>query len=137
MLSILLSCSGPVSSGTYLAVVATSPPHGAVNVPRDTEVRAVLSERVDESSLGVDDIGLLTPEGTEVTAGLFVDSGTNTIRLVPANSLDAGVEYRLLLGADIRASSGNSLGAPVEASFRTGGALSESGKDSGTDTGTD
>lgn len=124
-----------MTTGSYLAVVATSPPHGAVNIPRDTEVRAVFSERMDEGSLGVDDIGLLAPDGTEVTAGLFVDSETNTIRLSPADPLDAGVEYTLLLGSSIRATSGNVLGAPVEASFRTGGSLSEGGDDTASDTG--
>lgn len=124
-----------MTSGDYLSVVATSPPHGAVNVPRDTEVRAVFSERVDEAALGVDDLGLLDPDGAEVTAGLFVDEDTNTIRLVPADPLDAGLDYTLELGATIRATSGNTLGAPVVATFRTGGGLSGAG-DTG-DTGID
>ena len=130
----LLSCSGPVTSASYLAVVSTSPPHGAVNVPRDTEVRAVFSERIDDG-VGVDDIGLLHPDGTEVTAGLFAEPETHTIRLVPADPLEAGLDYTLVLGEGIRATSGNTLGAPVEATFRTGGALSEGGEDTGGDTG--
>ena len=134
MLLLALACT-PVTPAKYLAVVETSPPHGATNVPIDTQVVAVFSERLVEGTLGVDNLGVEDVDGVEITAGLFYDDETQSIRMSPASNLDAGADYTLVLGAAITGLSGSTLGSEIRSDFRTGGSESQGPQDTASDTG--
>lgn len=129
-----LACT-PVTPANYLAVIETSPPHGATNVPLDAQVVAVFSERLSEGSLGVDNLGVEDSNGDEITAGVFYDDSTQSIRMSPAANLDEGADYTLVLGSAITGLSGGTLGSEIRSDFRTGGSISEGGDDTATDTG--
>ncbi len=136
MFLLLMACQTPVESASYLSVLTVSPPHGAANVALGTEIRAVFSDPIDEDALSVDDVAVLDAAGTELVAGLFYDSETRMIRLVPADDLAPNSAITVVLGAGIPAQAGGTLSAEVRSSFRTGGG-GEADADTDTDSDTD
>jgi len=105
------------------AVAHSAPHHGDVNVGLGVIPVVAFTEPVDEDSLAenllfveLEDDGALLP--IEVT--LFVSNDRLSAELVPGESLEPGVEHRLMIDEALEAESGAHLAAPYRSAFVTG-----------------
>lgn len=104
-------------------VVATQPPNGATDVPRNPTISATFSEAMDPATLTTETVTtftLLGPDRLPVAGTVAYDAASWIATFTPAGLLDANTTYlaRVTTGATDLAS--NPLAADHEWQFRTG-----------------
>ena len=98
-------------------VSSTSPADGDTNVSPAANVRAILTQPLDPTSITTSSFTLRDSSGALVTATVGYDSMSQQATLTPTRQLTLGGTYTARLGTTVRTQQGASLAAPFVWSF--------------------
>ncbi len=127
-LLVLIQCahkvapSGGPEDRTPPTVLSTDPQAFQVNVPLETKIRILFSEKLDANS--IQNQVWIIPEPAD---GYQISVHKNRIEITPQSPLQPNVTYQVVVGTRVADRRGNRLSEPVQLVFATGSQI-DSGK---------
>jgi len=99
---------------------AFSPPNGALDVPRNTQIVVAWDKPLDSGTLGVDTFTVTTGLGAPVSGVVTYNAATHVTVFSPTARLDADARYIVTLKAGIQDAGGHPTEADIAWAFTTG-----------------
>lgn len=116
--ALLLAFAAPAVAAAP-SVLSVSPANGTGDIPVDTQVTVVFSQAMDPLTVGANSLKLLDGEET-VPARALLDPGDRTMAYIyPAQVLDVGRTYTVVVGSGVADAHGVRLAAEFTSTFGT------------------
>lgn len=99
-------------------VSGTSPARDAINVAIASDISLMFEESMNPETINEQNIWL-TCNNVSVSASVYYDIGTNTIRISPINGLEYDCKYKVLVGTGVQKLSGKYIANEYSFAFST------------------